>query len=169
MKMGTKQYSSVYLYEPHWLVQQVLAARLKLIPGLELVGMTGDAQQALADLRRLRPRLLVAAVDGRRGLDPQLLDWVRRTDGLQIIVLDVHWDAQRAAAVQQLPDSHYILKKLPWTALAAKVADVVQRAKTSPGRAPKKYEFRDEPSQRSDRKGEWKPPHRRAESGLGHR
>jgi len=69
----------VYLIEEHTQVREALAERLSNIEGVELVGQAGDAQDALREVERLRPQVILIESKREDGLGLELVRQAARS------------------------------------------------------------------------------------------
>jgi DNA-binding NarL/FixJ family response regulator len=83
--------TTIALVEDHPLVRHVLQAVLATEPGFNVIGETGDGQEALALVERLRPQVLLLdlALPGLHGLEVTR-QLTQRTPTTRILVFSLH-------------------------------------------------------------------------------
>lgn len=140
----------VYLVEDHQIMRDGLRALLEA-RGHTVVGESADPTQALSDLLRLRPEVLLLDLNlgGRSGLELQAELQHRRLP-VRSVVLTMSAQPHQVAEALQLGASAYVLKGSPASELmqaielavqgkkylGANVADLALEALTQPGADP---------------------------------
>ncbi|MEY4099071.1 MAG: hypothetical protein RL300_242 [Pseudomonadota bacterium] len=140
----------VYLVEDHQIMRDGLRALLEA-RGHTVVGETADPTQALADLLRLKPDVLLLDLNlgGRSGLELQA-ELQHRHLPVRTVVLTMSAQPHQVAEAMQLGASGYVLKGSPASELmgaiesalngkkflGANVADLALEALTQPDHDP---------------------------------
>ena len=103
----------VYLIEEHTQVREALAERLSNIEGVELVGQAGDAQDALREVERLRPQVILIESKREDGLGLELVRQAARSAwNPQVVVLTTYEVAWERRAVRRAGAHEYLLKEI---------------------------------------------------------
>lgn len=103
----------VYLIEEHVQVREALADRLSKIAGVELVGQAGDAQDALREVERLRPQVILIESKREDGLGLELVRQAARSAwNPQVVVLTTYEVAWERRAVRRAGAHEYLLKEI---------------------------------------------------------
>lgn len=114
----------VFLVEEHEKVREALAARLRMSPGIILVGQAGEAQKALEEVRRSRPDVVLVEIKRADGMG---LEIVREVAGLpwspRVAVLTTYESTWERTAAKRAGACDYMLKELDSDALM----DSIQR------------------------------------------
>lgn len=120
--------SRIYLVDDHVMLREGLRAVLEAA-GHQVVGETADIVEALADLRRLQPELLLLdlSLGERSGLE-LLDDLQRRALPLRVIVLTMSAQPRHVAEALRLGADGYVLKGSPSAELLQAI-DAVARGK----------------------------------------
>jgi two-component system response regulator NreC len=101
----------VFLADDHAIVREGLRALLQRHPGFEVVGEAGDGREALAEIERTRPDVIVMDI-----AMPQLngLEATRRVrtlvPGTRVLVLSMYDDAEYVQQILDAGASGYVLK-----------------------------------------------------------
>jgi DNA-binding NarL/FixJ family response regulator len=113
--------TSVYLVDDHQIMRDGLRALLEA-RGHRVVGESADPTEALADLLRLRPEVLLLDLNlgGRSGLELQA-EIQRRQLPIHSVVLTMSAQPQQVAEAMRLGASAYVLKGSPATDLMAAI------------------------------------------------
>jgi DNA-binding NarL/FixJ family response regulator len=114
----------VFLIEEHEKVRQALAARLRMSPGIILVGQAGEAEKALEEVRKSRPDVVLVEI--KRG-DGMGLEIVREVASLpwspRVVVLTTYESSWERTAAKRAGACDYILKQLD----SEELVDSIQR------------------------------------------
>jgi len=124
----------IYLIDDHLIVRAGLRALLEGA-GHSVVGESADITQALAEVNRLEPQviLLDLHLDGRSGFEV-LVELQRRSQSARVIVLSMSDQARNVAEALRMGASGYVLKGAASVELLAAVDAVAQgRRYLSPG------------------------------------
>lgn len=121
--------SSVYLVDDHQIMRDGLRALLEA-RGHSVVGESADPTEALADLLRLRPEVLLLDLNlgGRSGLELQA-ELQRRQVPVRTVVLTMSAQPQQVAEALRLGASAYVLKGSPASDLMGAIQSAVQGKK----------------------------------------
>lgn len=116
----------LYLVEDHQIMRDGLRALLEA-RGHTVLGESADPTQALADLMRLRPDVLLLDLNlgGRSGLELQA-ELQRRQLPIRSVVLTMSAQPHQVAEALRLGASAYVLKGSPASDLMAAIAAAVQ-------------------------------------------
>ena len=119
----------VYLVEDHQIMRDGLRALLEA-RGHTVVGESADPTQALSDLLRLRPEVLLLDLNlgGRSGLELQA-ELQRRRLPVRTVVLTMSAQPHQVAEALQLGASAYVLKGSPASELMQAIELAVQGRK----------------------------------------
>ena len=119
----------LYLVEDHQIMRDGLRALLEA-RGHTVLGESADPTQALADLLRLRPDVLLLDLNlgGRSGLELQA-ELQRRQLPIRCVVLTMSAQPHQVAEALRLGASGYVLKGSPATDLMAAIQAAVQGKK----------------------------------------
>jgi len=124
----------IYLIDDHLIVRAGLRALLESA-GHQIVGESADITQALSDVNRLEPQvvLLDLNLDGRSGFEV-LAELQRRSQSSRVIVLSMSDQARNVAEALRMGASGYVLKgAASMELLAAVEAVALGRRYLSPG------------------------------------
>ena len=118
--------SRLYLVDDHQIMREGLRALLEA-RGHTVVGESADPTEALADLLRLSPDVLLLDLNlgGRSGLELQA-ELQRRQLPVRTVVLTMSAQPHQVAEALRLGASGYVLKGSPASELMAAVAAAVQ-------------------------------------------
>lgn len=103
---------TILLADHHRIVRQGLRALLEGVPGFQLVGEAANGEEALRQVERHRPTVLVLElrIAGLSGLD--VIRQVRqRSPGTHVVVLSMHSDRSHVQEATQAGAEAYVLKK----------------------------------------------------------
>jgi two-component system invasion response regulator UvrY len=124
----------IYLIDDHLIVRAGLRALLESA-GHQIVGESADITQALSDVNRLEPQvvLLDLNLDGRSGFEV-LAELQRRSQSSKVIVLSMSDQARNVAEALRMGASGYVLKgAASMELLSAVEAVALGRRYLSPG------------------------------------
>jgi DNA-binding NarL/FixJ family response regulator len=103
----------VFIIDEHEAVRSVLAERLNRAGQLEVVGHTGDANQALVDVRHAKPDVVLLEVKRSDGLGLELVRQVSGFSAAPIVAVltsyPSNWEEQAASRAGA---SLYMLKEI---------------------------------------------------------
>jgi DNA-binding NarL/FixJ family response regulator len=118
--------SRIYLVDDHPIVRAGLSALLQGA-GHTIVGETGDITQALSEVNRLVPDVLMLDLnlDGRSGFEV-LAEMARRKLSTRVIVLSMSDQPRNVAEALRMGAAGYVLKGSAGTELVAAVEAVTQ-------------------------------------------
>ena len=103
----------VYLIEEHAQVRAALAERLSKIAGVELVGQAGDAQEALREVERLHPQVILIESKREDGLGLELVRQAARSSwNPRVVVLTTYEVAWERRASRRAGAQEYLLKEI---------------------------------------------------------
>jgi DNA-binding NarL/FixJ family response regulator len=95
----------VFIIDDHTAVRQALAARLGSAPETVVVGETGDAEEALLQLRGVLPDVVLVETKRSDGRGLEIISWIAQCGaGARVVVLTSYpsewerWAAYRAGA-----------------------------------------------------------------------
>jgi two-component system nitrate/nitrite response regulator NarL len=104
---------SVFIIDDHAEVRQALKTRLSSAPDMRVVGETGEAEEAIQQLRRLRADIVLIESKRADGRGLEIISWIAqgRLAGAVIVLTSYpseweRWAAHRAGA------THYLLKDI---------------------------------------------------------
>jgi DNA-binding NarL/FixJ family response regulator len=118
----------VYLIEEHAQVRQALAERLGNIQGVELVGQAGDAQEALRDVERLHPQVILIESKRDDGLGLELVRQAARAAWHpRVVVLTTHEEAWERRASRRAGAHEYLLKEIDSAELLKRIQSLPPR------------------------------------------
>ncbi len=105
--------TSLYLVDDHQMVREGLRAVLQAA-GHQVVGETADPTEAVADLARCQPQVLLLdlSLGGRSGMEV-LVEIQRRALTVRVVVLTMSAQPQHVAEALRLGASGYVLKGAP--------------------------------------------------------
>jgi two-component system invasion response regulator UvrY len=105
--------TSLYLVDDHQMVREGLRAVLQAA-GHQVVGETADPTEAVADLARCQPQVLLLdlSLGGRSGMEV-LVEIQRRALSVRVVVLTMSAQPQHVAEALRLGASGYVLKGAP--------------------------------------------------------
>lgn len=118
--------TSVYLVDDHQIMRDGLRALLEA-RGHTVVGESADTTEALADLMRLLPNVLLLDLNlgGRSGLELQA-ELQRRQLPIRTVVLTMSAQPYQVAEALRLGASAYVLKGSPGSELMTAISTAVQ-------------------------------------------
>ena len=115
----------LYLVDDHQIVREGLRALLEA-SGHQVVGETGDPTQALADLLRLQPQVLVLDLNlGDRSGFELLAELQRRNLPTRCVVLTMSAQPRQVAEALRMGASAYVLKGSPGSDLMSAIEAAV--------------------------------------------
>ena len=118
--------TEVYLVDDHAMLRDGLRAVLQA-GGHKVVGESADPTQALADLQRLAPAVLLLDLQlGQRSGFELLTELQRRGSGIRTIVLTMSAQPRHVAESMRLGAAGYVLKGAPSSELLTAI-DTVQK------------------------------------------
>jgi two-component system, NarL family, invasion response regulator UvrY len=118
--------SSVYLVDDHTMMRDGLRAVLHA-EGHSVAGESAEPTQALADIQRLKPAVLLLDLHlGARSGFELLAELQRRQLGTRTIVLTMSAQARHVAEAMRLGASGYLLKGAPAAELMTAIDTVLQ-------------------------------------------
>lgn len=112
MSTGTARLG-VYVVEDSEILTKLLVSMLRSDLGVEVLGNSGDAQEAIAGIRALQPQVIIVDLVLRRGNGFEVLQAIRESDpGIVGIVLTNHSTAAYREAARNLgvDDEHFFDK-----------------------------------------------------------
>lgn len=101
----------VYLVDDHQMVLDGMAALLKNLPGIDLLGTSSDSRKSLALIEKLRPDILITDLEmpGWDGIE--LTRQVRAIlPDLRVLALSMHQDYSRISQMMEAGVQGYLLK-----------------------------------------------------------
>jgi two-component system, NarL family, invasion response regulator UvrY len=117
--------STLYLVDDHVIVREGLSAVL-VAHGHQVLGETADLTQAMADLLRLRPQVLLLDINlGERSGFELLAQVQRRALAMQSVVLTMSAQPHHVAEALRLGAVGYVLKGSPTRDLLDAITDAV--------------------------------------------
>ncbi len=118
----------VYLIEEHPQVREALAERLSNIQGVELVGRAGDAQEALRDVERLHPQVILIESKREDGLGLELVRQAAQAAWHpQVVVLTTYEVAWERRASRRAGANDYLLKEIDSAELLKRIQSLPPR------------------------------------------
>ena len=113
------------LVDDHPLVRDGLRARLEVVPGFEVVGEAGNADEALAQMAALRPSLVLMDVGMKdvNGIDLTAMLLVREP-ALQVLMLSMYDNPEYVLRAMQAGARGYVLKDAPASEIIAAIEAV---------------------------------------------
>lgn len=118
----------VYIVEEHPSVRLALVDRLSRAPGIEVIGHSGEAQQALAQVEEVRPDVVLLEVKRSDGMGLELLRQIASlSDGPRAVVLTSYETAWEVEAAKRAGASCYLLKDLDSEELLRNIRDMAAR------------------------------------------
>jgi two-component system, NarL family, invasion response regulator UvrY len=119
--------SDVYLVDDHAMLRDGLRAVLQSV-GHSVCGETADITQALADIQRLAPDVLLLDLNlGTRSGFELLTELQRRKTTVRTVVLTMSAQPRHVAEALQLGAAAYVLKGAPSSELLKAIDAVMQR------------------------------------------
>jgi two-component system response regulator DevR len=116
----------VYVVDDHEGVRQALVARLRGLPGVLVVGETGRLEQALAEIRALRPDVVVVEPKRADGQGIGLIHQILCLEiGIPVIVLTSYPNEWERREAERLGAVAYLLKDLGSAALEAEIRRLI--------------------------------------------
>lgn len=117
--------TSLYLVDDHQMVREGLRAVLQAA-GHQVVGETADPTEAVADLARCQPQVLLLdlSLGGRSGMEV-LVEIQRRALTVRVVVLTMSAQPQHVAEALRLGASGYVLKGAPASEVLRAIEAVV--------------------------------------------
>ena len=121
-KTSTTPVIRLFLVDDHPLVRDGLRARLDSLPGLEIVGEAGSAQEALASVEALRPDLVLTDV-GMKDMNGIELAGVllARQPALHVVMLSMYDNPEYVQRSLQAGARGYVLKDAPAAEIVAAI------------------------------------------------
>lgn len=101
----------IYLVDDHQMVLDGMAALLKNLPGIDLLGTSSDSRKSLALIEKLRPDILITDLEmpGWDGIE--LTRQVRAIlPDLRVLALSMHQDYSRISQMMEAGVQGYLLK-----------------------------------------------------------
>ena len=113
------------LVDDHPLVRDGLRARLEVVPGFEVVGEAGNADEALAQMAALRPSLVLMDVGMKdvNGIDLTAM-LLAREPALQVLMLSMYDNPEYVQRAMQAGARGYVLKDAPASEIIAAIEAV---------------------------------------------
>jgi len=113
------------LVDDHPLVRDGLRARLEAVPGFEVVGEAGNAQEAQAQMAALRPQLVLMDVGMKdvNGIDLTAM-LLEREPALQVLMLSMYDNPEYVQRAMQAGARGYVLKDAPASEIIAAIEAV---------------------------------------------
>jgi len=113
------------LVDDHPLVRDGLRARLEVVPGFEVVGEAGNADEAQAQLVALRPTLVLMDVGmkGFNGIDLTAV-LLEREPALLVLMLSMYDNPEYVQRAMQAGARGYVLKDAPASEIIAAIEAV---------------------------------------------
>ena len=112
-RLGVAMDLHLFLIEEHEQVRAALAERLSNIEGVELVGQAGDAQEALREVERLRPQVILIESKREDGLGLELVRQAAHSAwNPQVVVLTTYEVPWERRAVRRAGAQEYLLKEI---------------------------------------------------------
>jgi DNA-binding NarL/FixJ family response regulator len=116
----------IYIIDDHDEVRRALATRLSSVGGLSVVGHAARADEALLDVERLKPDVVLVEIKRADGRGLEIVSWIALSGlGSRVFVLTSypseweHWAVRRAGAC------HYFMKDIDASELVAHIFDDV--------------------------------------------
>ena len=113
------------LVDDHPLVRDGLRARLEAVPGFEVVGEAGNADEAQARMAALRPSLVLMDVGMKdvNGIDLTAM-LLAREPALQVLMLSMYDNPEYVQRAMQAGARGYVLKDAPASEIIAAIEAV---------------------------------------------
>jgi DNA-binding NarL/FixJ family response regulator len=113
------------LVDDHPLVRDGLRSRLGAVPGFEVVGEAGGAQEALAQMALVHPQLVLMDVGMKdvNGIDLTVM-LLEREPELQVLMLSMYDNPEYVQRALQAGARGYVLKDAPATEIIAAIEAV---------------------------------------------
>jgi DNA-binding NarL/FixJ family response regulator len=113
------------LVDDHPLVRDGLRARLEVVPGFEVVGEAGNADEAQAQMAALRPSLVLMDVGMKdvNGIDLTAM-LLAREPALQVLMLSMYDNPEYVQRAMQAGARGYVLKDAPASEIIAAIEAV---------------------------------------------
>ena len=113
------------LVDDHPLVRDGLRARLEVVPGFEVVGEAGNADEAQARMAALRPSLVLMDVGMKdvNGIDLTAM-LLAREPALQVLMLSMYDNPEYVQRAMQAGARGYVLKDAPASEIIAAIEAV---------------------------------------------
>jgi DNA-binding NarL/FixJ family response regulator len=119
--------AKIILVDDHPLVRDGLRLRLEGVPGLEVAGEAGNAEEALALAEKLGPDLALMDV-GMNGMNGITLAGVfhERFPAVRVLMLSMHDNIEYVTQAVRAGASGYVLKDSPATEIVHAIAAVLE-------------------------------------------
>ena len=116
----------IILVDDHPLVRDGLRLRLEAVPGLEVAGEAGNAQEALALAQTLNPDLALMDV-GMNGMNGIVLAGIfhERFPAVRVLMLSMHDNIEYVTQAVRAGASGYVLKDSPATEIVHAIETVL--------------------------------------------
>ncbi|MEX3958466.1 response regulator [Trinickia sp. EG282A] len=119
--------AKIILVDDHPLVRDGLRLRLEGVPGLEVAGEAGNAEEALALAEKLGPDLALMDV-GMNGMNGIALAGIfhERFPAVRVLMLSMHDNIEYVTQAVRAGASGYVLKDSPATEIVHAIAAVLE-------------------------------------------
>jgi DNA-binding NarL/FixJ family response regulator len=115
----------ILIVDDHPLVREGLAARLSSVPGIDVVGDAGSAAQALEQLPRLQPDLLLTDIGMKEMNGIELTRLVtQQHPQVAVLILSMYDNPEYVQQSLQAGARGYVLKDAPSTQIVAAIESV---------------------------------------------
>jgi DNA-binding NarL/FixJ family response regulator len=114
----------VYIIDEHEPVRQALADRLAGAPQIRVLGHSGNADEAVAEIRRTQPEIVLLEVKRSDGLGLEVLRQVAEMPNPpKVVVLTSYPTEWEAEAATRAGAHSYLLKDIDTEELIRKIAE----------------------------------------------
>lgn len=109
----------IFIIDEHRAAREMLARRLSSLPGMEVVGTTGDASDGLRQIKELQPDLALVDIKMRNASGIEVLRQASlASSGTRVAVLTSYVDPEDRRAAHQAGVQGYFLKQADTLKLA---------------------------------------------------
>ncbi|MGA3006630.1 MAG: response regulator transcription factor [Opitutaceae bacterium] len=114
----------IYIVDDHALIRRGLTALIEAETDLQVCGQAGDATKATAEIRELRPDLVIADISLKGNSGLELIKNVKAFDaGIQVLVISMHDESIYAIRALKAGARAYLMK----SDLAEKIVEAIRR------------------------------------------
>jgi len=133
MSTGTARLG-VYVVEDSEILTKLLVSMLRSDLGVEVVGSSGDADTAIADIRALRPDVVIVDLVLRHGNGFEVLQGIRKSnvDAVAIVLTNHSTAAYREAARNLGVDDEHFFDKTEQIGAMCNVIRAMAQQRASP-------------------------------------
>lgn len=119
---GAREKIRLFIVDDNTAVRQALEARLSRAPEFELLGGVGSVEEALTQVDRLKPDILLVESKRRDGFGLKFCQLVLQMDhSPEIVVLTSFVDENEQLAAASLGVHHYVLKDIASSELIGEI------------------------------------------------